>query len=383
MGPAYFRQIVALPTLVAVLAPACAWACRYSVRDIGFIDRGDSALRVVVEGEGLAGVAQQLRERIDAIGVDAVVYAETGPSPRVVLAHAERSRELASGPPDRLVEAAFAAIEPSDEVARVTGELVERCCGVLLIESASADATERAAVQLAAAAERAVAEADVWEKPMGGEPLIIRWTADDARREALTLWALGFDPDSDKPQAAVLYGRWRRLGPVFSGDGIEAEAVARVIGVLGRDCECDLSRDVFAGPTAPHPWDERLAERTRERLEFDPEHPMNVMEARQILASKPTEKPAGDAFAANNAFLGYEEIDLTAALDGLAGESTADPVAEDTPPAGATPSAPEPDASAREVADPGGTPYGAVAAAVVALAVVSGLAGWWMTRAAS
>ena len=125
-------------------------------------------------------------------------------------------------------------------------------------------------------------------KPIDLPPRLIRFSAQEARREQILLWSLGVDLD-EKPtaQIALLFGRGRKLGPVLKIPGSRQQDLWRSLAVVGNDCECGLDRSWMQGPMIPHDWSTTDEADAVAALGFDPGNPLVKAEISRILARGP------------------------------------------------------------------------------------------------
>lgn len=290
-------------------------ACRYSVRDIGFVDDETAAPSVVISGPTaeVEALEAALRKQAKASGLKPSVWSSAGSVLSACLKREDAELQLAltSTESTDLAESIVAQVALTHFGRDLLNRLIDNPCVVMLIGSEESPNARRAANE---GVRRALDESELWAKPMVGEPSVVRLDAKAAAEERVLLWSLGLE-SLEEPSALVVYGRLRRMGPVLTGDRLTASAVAGTIGLLGKDCECDLDRGVFEGPGVLHAWDGEMAARAREVLEFDPQHPMTELEVRQILAKKTNARRAtlNDA----DVFWGYEEVDLLAAVEAI------------------------------------------------------------------
>ena len=96
----------------------------------------------------------------------------------------------------------------------------------------------------------------------------------DIGKERALIWSLGMDwQATEEPQASILIGRGRRLGPALKGDAITSVQLQEMLAVAGQDCECDLDRSWMQGPRMPMAWGPERQQASYQWLGFDPENP--------------------------------------------------------------------------------------------------------------
>ena len=89
---------------------------------------------------------------------------------------------------------------------------------------------------------------------------------------------------TEEPQASILIGRGRRLGPALKGDAITSVQLQEMLAVAGQDCECDLDRSWMQGPRMPMAWGPERQQASYQWLGFDPENPLVKAEISRILS---------------------------------------------------------------------------------------------------
>jgi hypothetical protein len=340
------RVLILLFAALAFRAPSTD-GCRYSVRDVGFVDLGAAPYRLYVclpAGSGDWGdVRSAIRGELidsnvmggvllvdaDSKAVQLAEGADKWLGDKAALAAVESwlSRQensdltlpvgLLVAPDDRFGGAVAAvhvaggggAADPADEplisisaaIARAAAtsplredlatRLLDAHSVVLLIEGHDA-AQNKAARDLAEAAiERTAAGMKDLPKPIANPPQLVAISRDEAERETVLLWSLGVSADSaDEPTAAhlvVLFGRTRLIGGPLTVPGATAGELRARLYFIGQDCECELDRSAMQGPMVPHVWDGQREAEAATLLGFDPGHPLVKVEMQSILARGP------------------------------------------------------------------------------------------------
>jgi len=155
---------------------------------------------------------------------------------------------------------------------------------VLLIEGGQREENKKAEAAAAGAIERVSMQMDMMPKTIVNPPVLIVLDSESLSREKILLWSLGLDAEKvNKPYAAVLYGRARWIGPLFEGEQINENDLASVLFVIGADCECGFDYRWLQGTMLPVRWDDKVQARVAEGLGFDPENPMIKMEMSRIV----------------------------------------------------------------------------------------------------
>lgn len=324
-------------------------ACRYSVRDTGFVDLGAEPYRLVLHHAAALPDEVRLAYRraaaaalLDAnIVLDTEGAAPPPPSPPaepalVLTAPGGRSLTVASGPD--LPRTPTAILDLLEKVAlspariRLHDELLRAFAVLILVEGRDPDANDRVRRLLHEAASAIERLMPGMPKPVRVPPVVLTVPTTDVPAESVLLWGLGLDPVvTDDPRVALAFGRGRRLGDPVEGPLVTRTLIQDRLAIIGQDCECELDRSWLQGPVIPARWDAARQRAAAEALGFDPENPLLRAEVSQIVlrgALNPGRKRAvSGAFDA--LALGYSEVEVEPL-------PATDPVAlaaSDTPPA--------------------------------------------------
>jgi hypothetical protein len=155
---------------------------------------------------------------------------------------------------------------------------------VLLIEGADAEQNKKAKAAASGAIEKVSTQMEWMPKSIAHPPVLLTIDSESLAREKILLWSLGLDAEKvNEPYAVVLYGRARWIGPLFKGEEITEAYLADVLFVIGADCECGFDYRWLQGTMLPVRWDEKAQARVAESLGFDPENPMVKMEMSRII----------------------------------------------------------------------------------------------------
>lgn len=371
-----FALSVALPLL----------ACRYSVRDTGFVDLGEAAYALVLAGNDEAGRGALYRRAASATFQDAnISFSAAGQDreerPHLFLQDAGgRKLELSLGDGlPRTAEDATVLLESiasSPLRADIQDAALQSFAVVVLVEGARSADNAQARATIEAAIRKVAKLMPSMPKPVNKPPVLLRVPVENQRNETIALWGLGFDPAlSEEPRAAVVFGRGRRIGSPLEGPLITGTAVQERLSIIGQDCECELDRAWMKGPLLPARWDGTLQRRAARTLGFDPENPLVRTEISRIVHRGPG---AGKIkkLATSSTSLGYAENVLE---DSSSTDVAENPTAGAEPAQGSTNTArPAPDIAANEPGVPSGSiPWWMVLAGGAGLL---GLAGWWWIK---
>jgi hypothetical protein len=292
--------------LVAWLPQVPANACRYSVRDTGFVEFETSPWTLRLSGFDSSTLARwqqaagaQLLEsnlRLEAVPSPSPSPGSTASSTAPVLTlRGPDDRELPLAPPAALPMDSPGMASFLDQLVlsplrdQLHQRLLESFAVILLIEGTDTPANT--------AARRAADEAiraftpllRSLPKPVDFPPRLSTLTPSDLAAERILVWSLGCNPAPQRdPRALVLFGRGRCLDQPLEGPLITRSALVERLHVIGQDCECDLDRSVFQGPMFPARWDSSRQTTAARSLGFDPENPLVRTEVSRIVLRGPT-----------------------------------------------------------------------------------------------
>jgi hypothetical protein len=295
-----------------------AWACRYSVRDTGFVDLGDESYQLVLAGNDLGDRADLYRQISAASLLDAnitfVVRQNSNADEPVLTLEDSTGRRLvlAQGTALPVDVAGATTLVESVALSPLRAEIHEKALDafavVVLVEGGDSAELSRVTESIEAAIRNVVRLMPSMPKPVETPPALIRVTPEQFARERVTLWGLGFDPvPVGEPRVALIFGRGRRIGSPLEGPLITQTVLEQRLVIIGQDCECELDREWMKGPLLPARWDADRQRQAVQKLDFDPENPMVRAEVSRIVLRGPGtgqfRKLSGNASA-----LGYSEV---------------------------------------------------------------------------
>jgi hypothetical protein len=303
---------------LALFTSVGAWACRYSVRDTGFVDLGDELYQLVLAGSDLGNRVDLYRKITAASLLDAnitFVVRETSDADGPTLALEDstgRRLVLAQGTALPVDVADATTLVESVALSPLRAEIHEKALDafavVILVEGGPEADLARVTRSIEAAIRNVQLLMPMMPKPVDTPPAFIRVTPDQIARERVTLWGLGFEPDAvAEPRVALVFGRGRRIGDPLEGPLITQTVLEQRLVIIGQDCECELDREWMKGPLLPARWDADRQRQAVQKLDFDPENPMVRAEVSRIVLRGPGtgqfKKLSGTASE-----LGYSEV---------------------------------------------------------------------------
>lgn len=306
--------LLAVATVVLVSPSA---ACRYNVRDVGFVDLDRSTYWVRLGSAELKGATNLSWDSFRAVFSNGNVRIAQEPSrlerelTTILVAPDDRTRIVSRGDGNALTTNSLQTACVSELSQRMVDRLIDCHSIALLIEGTSTTANIDARNVIDDAIEQVLATRSLWPKPIENPPEVVTIRQSDRPLEETLLWSMGVEDDAQTPQVVVLFGRGRSLGPVLSHSDIESGLLVKRLNIISIDCECDFNVGALIGPMIPHRWTDEHEARATKSLGFDPGLPLVKVEVEQILARWPggnsserTEQAFGDPL------LGYQEIEL-------------------------------------------------------------------------
>ena len=383
-----------LATILTVLMALDALACRFNVRDVGFVDLGSEKYRLFIfipdatsasEVDSLKSIAYAtyLDSNVKAEVFTATVAAKGEASKflpdnlsnaQAVLVSADGKRALpvsltVEGKP--LSVTAWDGLESVFDSKRrnaVVSKVYEHYGVILIVEGKNADENARIRKMADTVVATITSQMDKLEKEIREPPVVEVVSAKEFAAEKAFMWSLGIDAIAETPQVAVLYGRGRIIGPVLRDARLDERALTAIVNTIGLNCECGLDRKWMQGTMVPQKWDEDVQKQFASQLGFDPESPAIRIEMSQILSKggkgQGANRQAQIGGTLDDLLMGYRE----GALNLAKAEPTPTPI-EPTQPKAANPKSP----SAEVVPRTGFSFFGWVMMAGVPILVAGGV----------
>jgi hypothetical protein len=172
----------------------------------------------------------------------------------------------------------------SSVMKHILKEIIDSYGIVLLLESKNVGKNSQAKICINKAIENIRRKMKLLPKLIKHPPKLLTLSNHQVNNEKILLWSLGLAAKEIKePVAFVLYGRVRWIGPLFIGEKITSENISSILMTIGMDCECGLNKNWIQGTMLPVKWDQQIQNRVAKNLGFDPENPMIKMEINRIM----------------------------------------------------------------------------------------------------
>ena len=295
------------------LLAALTMVCRYTVRDVAFVDLGDENYRLVLkiaepQPATLGAVAEALLDTNVSYEIDELEDLSSESS-KVTLHHPDgRSLDVDIWNADGIDTVKLNKLTDSPLRRTMLEEVFSHYAFVLFIEGESAEKTARAREVIDGAFIELGKIYDQMPKAVGARPKLTTLSYARREEERTLLFALSADDIGSEPALAILMGRGRRVGPVLVDEEISPTAVFAILNSIGQSCECDLDRSWMQGPRVPLRWDAETKARVVQDLSFDAENPFVRTEISGILARGPQNKQRDAGVSLEEALMAYEEI---------------------------------------------------------------------------
>jgi len=308
-GPIFSATVLAF--LLVFAQSQLASACRYNVREVGFVDlqiepyylfgyvNDETSDDVVSKFKQVAGIGlEKSNIEFEIINTDqqkdhpamkhldlqqakslhsAVLVSPDGQSYPVPLAERDRSFE-------ETLRSAIDEILSSPKREEILRKTIENYAVFLLIEGADDQENQKVKEAASKVIELISSQMDMMPKPIAHPPALVVMDSKSHGSEKVLFWSLGLDGEEvNEPRAAVIYGRGRWIGPMFRGKEITEDNLANVLFMIGQDCECGLDHRWLQGTMLLARWTDEMQARVAENLGFDPESPMVKMEMSMIV----------------------------------------------------------------------------------------------------
>jgi len=302
-------------TILFLFMHTLVFACRYTVREIGFADYGADSYHFYLFKDNRisdkdatdfkkisyaalldANVSAQI---VDVDGTDSLAvmkyYKANNSSklPSAVLVSPEGRTKLFyfSDEKEGFKESVWSALEEivtSPAREELLQKIVKSYGVVYFIEGKDKAQTTRARKNVEGAIDKIKLIMADLPKPVDHPPELIMVKKNDIQNESILLWSLGWkEADKNEPAVAVIYGRGRRMGPLLKGEQITENVVENMMRFVGADCECGLDRTWMLGTMVPLRWGSQRQREIVHQYGFDADNPMVVSEMSQILSVSP------------------------------------------------------------------------------------------------
>lgn len=334
-------QVMTTTVVIALTCCAIAVACRYTVRDIGFVDLRGPEYVVVVRGSEADRIVAGLQQRLKDSNVRCVVESDVAGSTTsdsnlsgvagnlVVLDAQGRTLPLAEDGVSLELDSAKQIIEEAlftPTIERITEASCSSFAQLVLISGPESDSNQLAASTMKEAEQALRRIEPLLPRPLQYPVRTITVEFEERSQERAFIWSLGIDPAAtEEPILAIVYGRGRLAGPAMVGDMIDLRETLAQLALVGESCECETDRAWLQERVIPIDWPKSFREDAADSLGFDPESPLVQAEVTRIVSRGPSSedrtgratRQGGDDI--ERLLLGYEETNLQPLDDQVGG----------------------------------------------------------------
>jgi len=306
-----YCSIVTLICLCICCHCRTAFACRYNVRETGFIDIGAKPyyfygfINEDTPGEITSSFKQILKThltdcniQVEIINTDqqndhssmeylhlwqiqsfpaAILVSPDGQSLVVPIKKKDESFI-------KTLRSAIDDIVSSAKREEIIQKVIETYGVILLIDGENARENKQYHKYAVQAIQEINRQMKFMPKHIAHPPALISLEPASFEEEKILLWSLGLNADDlNKPHAVVFYGKARWIGPLMKAEEITEANLVGILSIIGADCECGLDISWVQGTMLPVRWDQKTQAAVFQSLEFDPENPLIKMEISRIL----------------------------------------------------------------------------------------------------
>jgi len=319
--------------LIGVFYPLNTFACRYTIREIGFSDIGSMPYHIYVFTrsdmpeddistiEKLSfALLNETNIKLEIVDIDErrdsitqyyldKYNIQSFPSALFVFQEGESMICSLSYPGRSFNESVWLLLENLVSSAfrkSIIHQLLRSYCVVLVVEGKNTSKNINAIREANEAVREISKTLDQMPKVVNSPPGILVIPHEKTYEERILLMSLGIKGEETiEPSVAVIYGRGRIMGPVLKGEQITKRKVFNLLTVVGADCECGLDHFWILGRMIPLRWESSVQSELAQFLGFDVESPLVKAEMSQILSVKPvSENPLNPV---EDNLLGYSE----------------------------------------------------------------------------
>jgi hypothetical protein len=304
---------IKLTIILLLIFYTAGYACRYTVREIGFADFGKDSYQLVLFNDGRISLtdvktfksisrAALLDANIDVMIIDiendtssVLKYYKKGTDgllPNVILVSPEkRAKAFFFDESADFMETVWDLLEKlvmSPARKKLTDNIIKSYGVIYFIEGTDKHKNTEARKIMNAAVDEIKLIMLSLPKPVNTPPQIVTIKANETNAEEVLLWSLGWKKtDAKEPAIALMYGRGRRMGPMLKGGNIKENVIRNMLRFIGEDCECGLDRSWMLGTMVPMRWDSKLKAAVLKQYGFDADNPLIISEMSQILSIAP------------------------------------------------------------------------------------------------
>lgn len=302
-----------------------AWACRYTVREIGFSSLSNSLYSIVLIDGNIDPRAPEynvIRKQLADSNIGLIILdpAKDQEHPAIKRAKLEGLsfpysilwtplKDRIYLPKEQTLQKLVDEVLYSILRNKISSQFYNHFAITVLVESHDQEMNTTALSILQKSCDDINNRMPNMPKQVEHGAQVLSISASDWKNERVFLWALGIEKIPENPIAFIIYGRGRIIGNLIDFTAIQKQAVFKRLAMIGADCECGLDRKWMLGPQIPMNWSLENRQLLTDELGFDVDNPMVLAEMSHILSKEQiTEFNSDVTFAP-------EEIDLDLLLN--------------------------------------------------------------------
>lgn len=287
-----------------------AFACRYNIRETGFVDLGSAPYYIYgyVKTDTPEAITLSFKQILYSAFIDCNINVEiinvdqqkdhqalkfpsllqiqsfpavilVSPDGRSLVIYEKNDKESF----ERTLKSAMNNIISSPIREAIINDVIKAYGVILLIEGENSQENHKYRKAVLSAIENIKNQMKMMVKGIEYPPVLISIKPESLSDETILLWSLGLEGAVTKPHAAVFYGKARWIGPLMKTEEISETNLTKILSVIGLDCECGLDVSWVEGTLLPVKWDQNRQKQVARLLEFDPENPLIKLEVNRIL----------------------------------------------------------------------------------------------------
>ena len=242
-----------------------AWACRFTVREIGFSTLSQDIYSLVIIDEN-ANVSNSKWKTFQDQLIDANI--------KLVILHPENDADhpymkkaktlkadypvsLLIAPDGRMLQLESETdSELQNEVLessvrkQLRNDFSDTFCVIVWIEGSNVSLNAEVGQIIEMECNQIENLMPHMPKEVRNGPATMRISSKDIQKEKVLLWSLDIEESPIEPIAVVLYGRGRMIGETVQASSIKEGILYKYMSMIGADCECGLDRKWMLGPNS-------------------------------------------------------------------------------------------------------------------------------------
>lgn len=288
-------KLSVLTTLSALLLGVgqSSYACRYSVRDIGFSPLSQDIWTLLHFRNSSSAANQTLTTQLLENSEVEYVPVSINSTPSTLEKYFTKGRGeqyKLINQRDRDISYAIPAINSikSSPLRKLLKQELPNSFATILIVEGGDQKSEVIESILQTQLPQFIDTMILMPKEVEEHPKVITISIDNYRSDTTLIKMMGIDIHNGESSVVVLYGRGRIIGEALTPDQAKRGDAIKLLNIIGSDCECGLDRDWLLGTLLPISWSDTQLKAISERISVDIQNPMTLVEMGQIVSKEIT-----------------------------------------------------------------------------------------------